>query len=74
MNDWALPIINQDTCILCGNCAATCPEHVLELIEANVVFVQPQACTYCTQCESICPVNAISCRFNISWDDESNKQ
>ncbi|MEE4194710.1 MAG: 4Fe-4S binding protein [Anaerolineae bacterium] len=38
------------------------------MVDGEVVFVQPQACTYCTLCESICPVGAITCGFTVSWD------
>jgi len=31
------------------------------------VFDNPNACTMCAQCESVCPEQAVSVYYHISW-------
>ena len=63
--DWVLPIINEQACIVCGDCAAVCPTDALSAYQGRIVFLAPQNCTYCTLCEQICPQHAIRCEFAI---------
>lgn len=52
-------IIDKDTCIGCGICAATCPSEAIELV-AGTAKVDETLCTECGACVKVCPVGAIS--------------
>ena len=57
------PVVDQELCIGCGNCAALCPE-VFELREDKSFVIGPDKCATC-DCEAAvagCPVSAIELR------------
>lgn len=57
------PVVDQELCIGCGNCAEICPA-VFELREDKSFVVGPDQCNTC-DCEAAmtsCPVNAIELR------------
>lgn len=52
--------IHRNLCVLCGKCAASCPEHALTLDEAGGrMTVDAGACILCGKCEKICPHDSI---------------
>jgi len=60
------PVVDQESCIGCGNCESVCPE-VFELNEdGKSQVIDPGGCNKCDCQEAIdsCPVEA------ISWEDE----
>ncbi len=61
----AIPEIDLEKCIGCGDCVDLCPTNVVELIEDKAVIVRHQDCNYCTDCEVFCPSGAIKCFFKI---------
>ena len=67
MTKWALPQIDQEKCILCGQCVGACPHDVLEMRVNALVFKNPQQCTYCGLCEENCPHEAVVCYYEIGW-------
>src|SRR6056297_278010 len=52
------PVIDHDTCTLCGLCVRNCPYYALSIENKRVVLDETQ-CFRCGLCESRCPVNAI---------------
>jgi len=58
------PVIDQELCIACGDCAPSCPQDALSLVE-GAPQVDLERCTYCGACESACPVGAIALPFEI---------
>ncbi len=68
VDPWALPEIDLAACTRCGQCVAQCPTQAVEMRAVGPVIVRPQDCTYCTLCEDVCPVGAIACAFEITWD------
>jgi len=54
------PVVNQETCIACGTCAAVCPADpvVFEVGDFSQV-VHPEACIECGTCVDSCPTSSI---------------
>lgn len=61
----AIPEIDIERCVGCGECVDECPTDAVELVGDKAVIVRPDDCTYCTECESICQYGAIQCPFEI---------
>ncbi len=70
--EWALPTINLALCIRCEQCVSQCPTQAVEMQPQGPVIVRPHDCTYCTICETACPVGAIACFFEITWDTRAH--
>lgn len=68
---WALPQIDLARCTRCGQCMIACPTQAVAMLRDGPGIVHPEACTYCTDCEALCPVGAITCAFEIVWNDGS---
>ena len=54
----ALPRVKKTTCIGCGKCAESCPQHTILLVEKKAV-INRHACISCFCCQEMCPVKAI---------------
>jgi ferredoxin len=56
------PVVDEDLCIGCGNCAEICPA-VFQLIDEKSKVVDPEGCEFADCCEAAeenCPVEAIT--------------
>ena len=62
------PIINWELCNHCGLCAAVCYEGGLIMVNHVLTVVPEVECDWCAQCEAVCPLNAISCPFEITFE------
>jgi formate hydrogenlyase subunit 6/NADH:ubiquinone oxidoreductase subunit I len=77
---WALPVVDQALCTLCGLCVEACPCHAVKLGEQGPVFACPEVCpstgseasNCCCLCEEICPTDAISCAFEIVFETDQD--
>jgi len=52
------PIINKDTCTLCGKCVEICPKEILSL-KNNAIEIVNDGCILCSHCYCVCKFNAI---------------
>ncbi len=60
MDGAARPEVNEEACILCGQCVQACSFEVMKLRKRSA---QPRGigeCIICGQCVAVCPQNAIS--------------
>ena len=55
----SIPVVNQDLCNNCGECAKFCQYNAL-LVTSLEVLVFPELCHNCGGCALVCPRNAIS--------------
>ena len=56
------PIVDEDLCIGCGNCAEICP-MVFQLVNEKSKVIDEEACEFADCCEAAaenCPVVAIT--------------
>ncbi|WP_027370116.1 4Fe-4S binding protein [Desulfovermiculus halophilus] len=52
------PVVDQETCILCGTCEESCPSGAISIDEA--VHPDPESCILCHACVKNCPTSAIA--------------
>jgi len=65
-----MPEIIMAKCNGCGLCVAICQCHAF-ILEGNMVkVVEVENCHYCTQCEAVCPTGAISCAYDIVFEED----
>lgn len=60
------PIINKDSCNLCGTCVENCPGDILSMNEDGPEVTYPDECWHCGSCRMNCPNEAISYKFPLS--------
>ena len=66
-----MPQIDLEKCDLCGLCATVCACGAI-VIAGNIITITDTAdCAWCTWCEAVCPHEAITCSFEIVFDDRS---
>ncbi len=63
----ALPIIDLQRCIGCGECVRLCPTQAVALKDQRAAIVQPERCNFCELCERYCPQGAIARYFVIRF-------
>ncbi len=54
----SLPKVQKKTCIGCGKCAESCPQHTIEIVERKAI-IHTKPCISCFCCQEMCPVKAI---------------
>jgi NAD-dependent dihydropyrimidine dehydrogenase PreA subunit len=53
------PIVDQEKCNGCRNCADICPSEVYEIEEDKSNPIYPEDCIECWACVSQCPTESI---------------
>ena len=53
-------VIDEDRCVVCGECVVVCPVDVFEKEEDRVVVKRPENCFGCLSCSYICRSDAIT--------------
>jgi uncharacterized protein (DUF362 family)/ferredoxin len=54
------PIIQEDLCIRCGECAKICPPHTMTMTKGEYPTLDSSKCIRCWCCQEVCPQNAIT--------------
>jgi len=54
-----LPVIKDDECTNCLECAKICPKNVFDREQDEVTVSDPSLCTGCESCSAVCPQKAI---------------
>ena len=65
MAERAMPEINYELCILCGDCASACPHGALSISPQRKVCLDEGSCACCGDSEDLCPVGAIALPLEI---------
>jgi MinD superfamily P-loop ATPase len=65
-----LPTIDLAKCEGCGLCATGCPVQAVAMVDGRALIVQPDLCSYCAECEALCPEGAITCPFEIEFEEK----
>jgi len=69
-----MPVIDQEKCNGCGLCLSVCTCKSLVLVGNVVTVIKKKEChqctRWCTLCEAVCPTGAISCPFEIVFEEK----
>lgn len=68
----AMPVVDREKCDGCGLCISVCSCHALVLVDNAITVIETEECGWCTQCEAICPSGAISCAFEITFEESTD--
>ena len=68
----SLPIIDVEKCVGCGTCVSVCTCGALKLAKGAVKasVVKECTCGWCAVCELVCPHSAISCPFEVTFEQK----
>jgi MinD superfamily P-loop ATPase len=66
----AKPIIDESKCDGCGLCITVCACGALKIVGKSVKAVSVANCGWCTMCELVCPEGAITCPFEIVFEND----
>ena len=62
------PVPVKDKCRGCGECAASCPKHVITMVEnrgRRIAHINHSSCIRCYCCQELCPFEAIRVKKNV---------
>jgi NAD-dependent dihydropyrimidine dehydrogenase PreA subunit len=65
-----IPVIDNRKCRNCGLCVSVCACGALKIVDNTVKAVKVDDCQWCTLCELVCPTGAISCPFEIIFEED----
>ena len=58
------PAVNTKTCIGCGVCERSCPQHTI-IIKNKKAKINYKKCIRCYCCQELCPINSIKIKQNF---------
>lgn len=58
------PSINKKTCVGCGVCANSCPQHTI-VIKNKKAQINYKSCIRCYCCQELCPINSVDIKQNF---------
>ena len=64
-----MPVIDPTKCAGCGLCVGVCQCNALAIVNSIVVIIEMVECDWCTDCELVCSTGAISCPFEIIFQE-----
>jgi NAD-dependent dihydropyrimidine dehydrogenase PreA subunit len=53
------PVVDEEKCNGCGNCAEICPSEVYQVEEDKSEAIHPEDCIECWACVTQCPTESI---------------
>ena len=63
------PVVDFEKCNGCGLCVNVCRKGGLVLVDNVITLDNTVECDWCTICEAVCPTGAISCFFEIVFEE-----
>ncbi|UCH79889.1 MAG: DUF362 domain-containing protein [Nitrospiraceae bacterium] len=59
------PMINVDTCTMCGACIEVCPVSAISELSTNA-YINSEICVGCAECIAACKIQAV----HINWNED----
>jgi ferredoxin len=66
-----MPEIIKEKCDGCGLCVAICHCNAFVILNKVVSVIEVRDCGYCGECEAVCPTGAITCPYDIVFEENS---
>ncbi len=63
-----MPKLERAKCNGCGLCVSVCSCHALILVDKVLTIIETEECGWCAECEAVCPTKAITCPFEIVFE------
>ncbi len=64
-----MPVVNQAKCNGCGLCIDVCGLKAIVRVGSKVTVIEMEKCSWCIQCEIVCPTGAITCPYEIVFEE-----
>ena len=64
-----MPKLDLAKCDYCGLCVSVCECGAIVMTNHTITIIETEECGWCTMCEVVCPNNAITCAYEIVFDN-----
>ena len=66
-----MPKLDAEKCDCCGLCVSACECGAVVMTKHRIIIIETEECSWCTMCELVCPNNAITCAYDIVFDNRT---
>lgn len=66
-----MPKLDAEKCDCCGLCVSACECGAVVMTKHRIIIIETEECNWCTMCELVCPNNAITCAYDIVFDNRT---
>jgi len=60
-----VPAVSKKSCVGCGKCAESCPQHIIEIKNRKAVIIKKSDCISCFCCQEMCPAHSITVKRRL---------
>ncbi|MBR6558930.1 MAG: DUF362 domain-containing protein [Clostridia bacterium] len=60
-----VPNVKKGSCVGCGKCAESCPQHIIEIKSRKARIIKKSNCISCFCCQEMCPAHSITVKRRL---------